>query len=139
MDGYIISLIIIVVLMIISVVCIILSTTSYFKNLAFKYNLPVVGTIPNIQESTVPKMRVIEQFSSEEVSSDDIYSSDDIPGSEELDYSEEDKLTNLYKYERKNMNPYGNYRLISAFKKENSKKIDDLLSKLYKASESGNI
>jgi hypothetical protein len=120
----------------------------------YKYKLPVVGIVPNLQAATVPRMNYKESFggassSEEEPSSSEEYtngaSSSEEPSSLEPTPNQEILLKNLYAYERKNMDGplYGN--LMSMFPKGSNKQLqnlknnDILLQRMYDASNSAMI
>ena len=110
-----IALIICSVIFIIIIFSLIFCSTSYFRNLTYIYNLPVVGTVSNIQNATIPRMgqNILEPSSSEEPTSSEEPSSD-----ETFVYSDQSLLIGLYSNERRNMSPYGNYKIISPKRKQ---------------------
>ena len=131
-------LIVFIVIFAIVIIGLLFSGTQYFKNLTYAYNLPIVGTVPNIQAATVPRMinlgRGFNMASSEEPSSEE-------PSSHEIYniYSDQSMLIGMYSNERKNMNPFGDYRLITSMNKQKSKEIDNLFQRLRSASNSAFI
>ncbi len=139
-NGGRIALIVIIVFFILVIICLVFSGVSYFGNLKYSYKLPVIGNVPNLQMATVPRLSLVSN-SDEPSSSDEPNepSSSDEPSSSEtrISYSDQSLLIGLYSNERRNMNPFGNYKIISDTKKQESKEIDNLLQRLHLASNSG--
>ncbi len=102
-------------------------TNDKFTNIGYTYQLPVLGKIFNLKQATVSKLTVFES-SSEEVSSEEP-SSEEVSSHEVNDFANPNLRLNVM-YE--NTKRFGN-----SAQKEGSKEIDDLLSKMYNASNSG--
>lgn len=130
MDGSKIALIVFICIFALIILLVGCSNTNYFKNLTYSYKLPTIGKNSSIQMATVPKMKV----SNEEPSSEE-------PSSEEPSFRDGSNLLNLYSNEKRNMNPYGNYKIVgsSTEVKQDSNEIDNLLEHLYQASNSAFI
>lgn len=144
MDELKITLIVFISIFVFVIILLAFSTTSYFKNLTidYKYKLPVVGTVPDIQSATVPRMYINyeEPTSSEEPTSYEEPTSSEEPTSyEEPNHFDQSRLISLYANEKRNMNLYGNYKVVSALKKQESLEIDNLLKRLHDASNSALI
>jgi len=141
MNGPKIALLVFIVVFFIVIIALVFTGhISGFRNLTFKYQLPVLGTIPNLQMATVARMdnKKLPPSSEEIPSSEE--SSSEIPSSEEIPvYSGQSLLIGLYANEKRNMNPFGNYKIISAERKQESEKIDNLLQRLHNASNSAMI
>lgn len=151
MDGGTIALIVFIVIFVIAICVLIFSGTQTFKNLTYTYNLPVVGTVPNLQIATVPRMMNLGNGFNIPSSSEEpptprrsVSSSEEPAGSEEPSsrevysvYSDQSVIVGMYSNERKNMNPFGDYKLVSSMKKQEAKEIDNLFQRLQNASNSG--
>ncbi len=141
MSGSRIALIVIIVFLVVTMLCLVFSGIAYFGNLSYFYKLPVAGTVPNLQMATLARLRPMMSSSSEEpVSSEEPRSSEEPSFNDaNMSYSDQSLLIGLYSNERRNMNPFGNYKMISATKKQESKEIDNLLQRLHNVSNSGMI
>jgi len=135
-----IALVVCIVIFIIVISLLAFSGTSNFKNLVYAYKLPVLGTIPNIQMATLARMRIVEEpTSSEEPVSSEPTSSEEPGSSEEPYYSDQSLLIGLFSNERRNMNPYGKYKVVSSGKRKQIPTKDNLLQRLHSASNSAII
>jgi len=122
MSGGRIALIATIVFFAVVILCLVFSGTYYFTNLKFNYKLPIVGTASNIQDATVPRTHLVPVISH---SSEEATSSEEAPSSEEVrrSYSDQSLLIGLYSNERRNMSPFGDYKIISAEENKNLKKL----------------
>jgi len=99
-------------------------SSSGFKNLIYSFDLPVITGVPNLQLATLPIMS--------DISSEESTSSEEVTSSDEPCY--ETMLFGIYENEKRNMNPFGDYKLVSVIKKKEAKEIDNLLQRLENAS-----
>jgi hypothetical protein len=142
-----IALIVSIVILTLVIICLVFFTSDHFKNLTYGYKLPTLGRIPNLQSATVPRMLKSEEptsseepSSSEEVPNSQEPSSSEEPRASDEIYSDETMLLGLYLNEKKNMNSYGNYKIITpSRRKQESEEINNLLKRLDSASNSGII
>jgi len=134
------ALIFVIILFVVLICFLVFSGVSYFGNLSFGYKLPVVGTIPNIQSATLPKLEFHyhRDPSSEEPTSSDEPSSYE-PSSFEVPPSDQSQLIGLYQNEKRNMNPFGNYKIVTDLRKHEAKEIDNILQRLNNAANSAII
>ena len=146
MSGENIALAVIILFFTLIIIGLSIGGVRYFTNLSYKYKLPVVGTVPNLQMAVVPlqtNFNTFNELSSNEPSSNEPSSNE--PSSNEPSSNEPDQtiLTNLFSNEKRNMdisiNPFGNYNTISPLRKQEAKEIDNLLQRLQNASNSAFI
>jgi hypothetical protein len=141
-NGARIALTVSIVFFVVVIICLVFSGTYYFTNLKYDYKLPIIGIVSNLQDATVPRMRmvpIINRSSEEPGSSEEPRNSEEPTSSEEvyMSYSDQSLLIGLYSNEKRNMNPFGDYKIISAVRKQESIEIDNLLQRLNNAANSG--